>query len=352
MARNHTTTTTPALIDDERFSSNGMVPSAPLMQHLAGAFNFVACRAKKLVLCRAQDLVPCDTGSSLVVRVWPTWFRTGENTTGLRVLAGMAPTDLVAAFSLATEYHMYIRDSADVNVVDKAWKYLGTSVGSDVAPGEIHHIYDQIDGLTPNTDYLFVNELLYGARLAYLTVVELESTYADSTVAGVCSPGQLLPEHPIYDSHIGDLVDANNRLWKHNGAQLISHTTDYRDTNGPTVTSATYINPMDGVSTTVTASSSGWKLYTQYHNTTNRTTVPVKMAVKVLRTVGAGTCDLKFTDGTNSITITGMDGTTTSGWATTTGTLPPQAGTKWDVHMKVTSGTFIFQSLSLYEFET
>ena len=90
-------------------------------------------------------------------------------------------------------------------------------------------------GIGLETARLLVAE---GARVVYLTVTERDTQHADDTVTAVCDPGEYTPEAPIYDAHVGDLVDANNRLWKHNGAQLITWTCDYSESLAPASASA------------------------------------------------------------------------------------------------------------------
>lgn len=349
MAKHLVPSIVPTVIDNERFNSNGMVPNADVAHRLATNFNYVSCRAKKALFVRAQRLRSTTSPSSAAEEVWPTYFRLGENSTAIRVVAGMSLTDFGVTLGTPPSFSAVIKDSSGVDVTSKEWFYSGASGGSDVAPGELHHIYDTITGLTANTEYRFVGEALNGVRLAYLTLMELESKYADDTVTAVCDPGELLPAAPIYDAHLGDLIDANNKLWRHNAAPLISWSVDYESRTPLSTTWTTYTNPLDGTSTTVTANSSGFNLFTQYHNTTNRTTVPVKLVIQIGSAGGGVTTDLKITDGTNTLSITGM---ASSGWYSTTGTIPAQAGTKWDIMTKNSgAGTATLKVLSLYEFE-
>ena len=339
MATHIVTPITPPIIDDERFSSNGMVPSAALATRLAETFNFIGARAKKLVFCRAQPLYAVSYGSGGATEFWPLRFRTGENTTGLRILAGLALTDF--GFVSAPEFSCSVKTEAAVTVASKTWKYSGFSSSATVLPTDIHHIHDTITGLSPGTAYQISNTVLNGGKLVYLAIAELESRHVNDATTAVCNPGEILPDGPIYDSHVQDLVEANNELWRHNGAQLISWAAPYDLNSAPQITATSY--------TAVTAAGGGFNLFTQYHNTVNRSTIPVRFAFYTRRASGVGTCSMKFTDGTNSLEITGMTG----GWSTTTaGTIPPQNGTNWTLQAKVTSGTFEIYAACLYEWET
>lgn len=345
MAKHPVTNITPPLVDDQRFNRNGMVPDATLMARLANGFNYVSSRCKKQILLKCQSLGDVAAGDPANV-VWPAYFRTGENTSGLRVALGVVVTDF--GFTSPPEANLIVRTTAPATVIDKSWTFSVSKTGTAVSPDEIAHVQDVVTGLEPNTEYTMSFQMTNGARVVYASIVEADTRHADDTLTAVCDPSEFMAEGPIYDAQIADLVEANNELWRHNGAHLIQWCADYDEDDGPTVTSTSYINIMGG-SATVTASTPGWTLHTQYHNTVNRTTVPVKLAIKTDRTVGAGTLSIKLTDGTNSIEITGI--ADVDGWSTVTANIPAQAGTKWDLHVKVTSGTFRINALALFEYE-
>lgn len=350
MSKHPVTNILPPLIDDERFSSNGMVPNSVLMKRLAEGFNFVSSRCKKQVQLKCQPLDAVEAGGAIAL-VWPVYFRTGENTTGLRVALGLARTDYAFSFGSAPQANLTITTAAGAGAIDEDWTLAVSASGTDVAPDDLANIEQLITGLSPNTEYKGGWTLTNGARLVYASIVEADARHADDSVTAVCDPGEFMAEGPIYDSHVADLVQANNELWQHSGAHLINWCAPYTMALGPEVTSTTYVSAIDGVSTTVTGATPGWKLFTQYHNTINRTTVPVKLAIRTDRTAGTGTLDIKLTDGTNTITITGIGDV--NDWSTTTANIPAQAGTKWDLHCLVSDGstTFRIHGLALFEYE-
>lgn len=350
MTKHVNTPITPTVIDDERFSSNGMVPSAALMRRLADGFNFVSGRCKKQVFVKAQALDSVSPGEAAQI-FWCGYFRTGENTTGLRVAAGLGYTDF--GFSTSPYMQLTIRDTVPATIISPKWTFGGSGGGATVTPSEIHNVQDFVTGLSANTEYQWYAEHAQGARLVYLSLTEGESRHSDDTITAVCNPALYPVEGPIYDSHIADLVEANNKLWRHNGAHLISWCSPGDPDDATAFSSTTYKNAIDFASATVTAATPGWNLFTQYHNTANRTTVPVKMAIKSERASGAGTLDVKLTDGTNSITITGIGAGSSTTWQTSVAAnIPAQGGTKWDLHAKVSSGTHRITGLSLFSFET
>lgn len=340
----------PPLIDNERFNMNGMVPSAPALRRLAETFNFAAGRCKKQIFLKCQTLVGVEAGDPANV-IWNGYFRTGENVDSLRVVLGIALTDY--GFSSPPEVTLFVKDTGGSTILNPRWTFKASSAGVNVAPNEIswvHAITEQ--DLSANTEYKFYFTCANGARLVMASLTECDKNHSDDGITGVADPGGFVAEAPIYDHHIGKLVTANNELWQHNGAHLISWAAQYDEDGWPPTVATSYTNIINLSSTTVTAATPGWYLQTQYHNTVNRTTVPVKFCVNTDRTAGAGTLDIKLTDGTNSVSITGI--ADVNGWSTTTGTIPAQAATKWDCHAKVSAGgtSHVIRAISLFEFES
>ena len=355
MSKHYVTIAYPPVMNNERFNANGMVPSATLMRNVAKRMNFVACKAKKQVFMKCQTLSAIDSGQPAEV-VWPFAWRTGENSTGLRVVVGMAPTDFAA--STAPDLGIVIGAINGATLTTKRF-YYNDRAGATVTPDEIHWVTDTITGLSANSNYRAHCECSQGMRIIALSVVELAVAQADDSVTAVCNSGVFPAEGDIYDSHMADLVEANNELWRHNGSHLLTYTLPYSDLGTVRSTAAfaaptTYTNILDATSTSVAATSPGFQLVTQYHNTTNRTTVPVAMAVKAERTLGAGSLRVRITDGTNTLEFLGIT-TSSDDWFITTGTIPAQAaGTKWDLQARVSAaGTeFDIHSVCVWEFET
>ncbi len=154
-----------------------------------------------------------------------------------------------------------------------------------------------------------------------------------------------LAEAPILDLDIGRLVTASNGLWKHNGTHLFAWTTDYDVDDAPATVSTSYTDLLTGTSDT-----RKFRIAAQYHTTTTRTTVPVKMAVRATRTSGAGTCAVRLFDGTNSIAVTGIDDS--QEWYTATGTIPAATTSTWQIQALHASGSvYEVQAVYLFPFE-
>lgn len=301
-------------------------PSA--MRRLADAMNYVSCRQKKLIMWRAQNFRAVNSaGFATTESIWPSFFRTGENTTSIHVYAGVIQTPFAAASPPLLRCNVFPGASggAAVNASNGEGRitHNSASAGAVVNASEVSHKRFRITGLSPNTEYRMVNEVENGMGLAYLVVFESPTRHADDSVAGVCGVGKYQAQGPIYDEHIEDLVDANNRLWKHNGAHLLSWTADYYVYAGaagvPRITTGT---------TYADVYTRDFYLATLYHNTRRRLTaatqVPVKMAIMGQRISGAGTLSVRLTDGTNNIEVTGLGTGGSTSWVTATGFLPAQ----------------------------
>jgi len=225
--------------------------------------------------------------------------------------------------------------SADtvVGLVEHTEK-LSRSAGA-LNPSEVIFRSIRIDGLSPNTRYHARFEVFDAMVMTSATVHEGWQTTADDTVTGVCNPDKFHVEGPIYDEHAQDLTEANNKLWRHNGATLMSWTCDYNedDSSVPRTTSTSYVD--------LIAESAGFYLNTQYRSTRRRTGsagVPVEFAIRAARLSGAGTADFRLTDGTNNIDLTGVAISGTTTWFTGTATMSDTPAT-WRMQHRVSVGT-------------
>lgn len=329
-------------------------PSA--MVRLADAMNYAACRQKKLVAWRAQNFRAVTGGSSAAINIWPFFFRTGEVTSKLIVYAGLVQTPFAAASppQLRCRVIPGISGGTAVNATNGEGTiyFDAASAGATVTASEVTHKRFVITGLSADTEYRIVNECTNGMCVVYMVIYEAPSRHADDTVAGVCGTGKYQAQGPIYDEHIADLVDANNRLWKHNGAHLLSWACDYE------AQSAGVGVPVITVNTSYTdVYSRDFYIATLYHNTRRRTTaatqVPVVMAVHSERTGGTGTLDVRLYDGTNSIEVTGIADSGAIAWVKASGTLPAQLA-NYRLQAKQSNGTTTHRiyGVSLFEYES
>lgn len=329
--------------------------SPTAFQRIADAYNFISCRQKKLVFWRAQPYSGVTGGSSAAINIWPIYFRTGEATTKLVIYVGVVQTPF-AAVSPPLLHCQVIPGASGGTAVNASngegrLYFDGASAGTTIGPTEVSHKRLIVTGLSPDTEYRIVNACTNGMCVVYMAVVEGTNRHADDSVAGVCGLGKFSAQGPIYDEHVADLRDANNRLWKHNGAHLLSWTCDYEaQTTGAGVPSIT------GSTSYVDVYARDIYLATLYHNTRRRsgsTAVPVKMAVHSDRTgAGGGTLDVRLYDGTNSIAVTGIGDSGGTTWVTATGTLPAQlANYRLQAKQSNTTTTHRLYGVSLFEYE-
>ncbi len=328
---------------------NASTASPTGMQKIAQAQNFIACTQKKVPFWRAQKYTGLLVPSGASNEIWPHCFRTGENTTAVRLLYGVTnPTG--ASGGPIIRYDVYTFSAgttADAAIDQPETYYTGTRSVGDLAPNEVAHGNLIANGLSPNTLYharLFADNY---AVLTYAVVHEGRTGYPDDSVTGVCNPDKYHVEGPIYDEHALDLSDSCNKLWRHNGAHLLSWSCDYHTTHAsvPSTASTSYVD--------ILSNNAAVQLQTQYHGTRRRpSTIPVVMYVSADRTAGAGTADFRLTDGTNNIDISAAAITSTRTWFTVTGTISDTPAT-WEMRARVSVGTTTVRisGWSLFEYE-
>ncbi len=325
--------------------------SPTAFQRIADAFNYVSCRQKKLVFWRAQNFRAVTGGSSAAIYIWPYLFRTGEATTGITVFLGCTKTPFGAASPPRLD--ITVKKVSDNSTVATATIYHDSaSAGATVNASEVAHKKAFLTGLAANTEYYVEHQTTQGFTVIYMVTVESTNAHADDSVTGVCGVGKFQAQGPIYDEHIQDLVDANNNLWKHNGAHLLSWTCDYEAQS----TGAGYPS-INGSTAYVDVYARDFYLATLYHNTRRRTTaatqVPVKMAILAERASGTGTLDVRLYDGANSIAVTGVGAGSPTLWTLASGNLPAQlANYRLQAKQSNTTTTHRLYGVSLFEYET
>ncbi len=339
---------TPPVIAPERFAGNGMVPSASVARRLAHTFNFIACVQRRQVCMRSRFLNNVGVGIPTDEETWPTFFTSGENADSITIVVGLAMLDTATTTPYAEIEVVEHATDTVVELVRLDYSALTNSAGTPL--NDIAHRQHKVSGLVANTDYYVRTYLRDGARLVYMAINERVLRSADDTVDGVCDPGGFVDEGPIYDSHIADLVTANNLLWQHNASHLLDWSAE-RSNWSTSVSDAAYTNQFDNT-TAVATNSIGFCLFTQYHNTRNRSAIPVRFAVNAMAvSPGVGTLWVRITDGTNVIEFPSITGTPPGYWHVMDATVPPQAGVKWDIQAKVSGGNWYLNAVTLQEFE-
>lgn len=337
----------PGLVHAEQHAINAIDPSGNALRRVAEGFNYVSSGQKKLVLLRSQNLRAVSAGNGATpCRIWPCYFRTGENTNALTIRVGLAKVDVAFGPTGVPEFQAHVVDPGTASTVASvSHTFAGTKVGSVVSPSQIHYSVLTLTGLSADTEYRLDLETLYGCTVTYATVSEAEVRHADDSVTGVVSPAKYPVGGPIYDEHIADLITANNALWKHNGAHLLSWTCDYQ-----VATTAAGVPAVLGPAGYADVAGA-FHLPLAYRSTRNRTTVPVRMAVLAERTAGSGTLDVRLTDGTNELAVTGIGAGSANTWTVISGELPA-ADAGWWIQARTGSvSEFRLYGVSVFPYE-
>ena len=336
-------------VQPEFFAPNDATPSPTGMHKVASAMNYVSCRQKKVIMVRAQDHNSNPASSSLASTAWPHYWRTGENTSGVVARVGVVLADSTGTNS-TLEYTVRTfstGDSSDTLVETVSSSNEGIISAGAITPSQVIRRTFVVRGLSPNTEYHGVFELNNDMRMVFASVHEAWNMLADDSVTGVCNPDKFHAEGPIYDEHANDLNEANNRLWRHNGAPYIGWSSDYARSSAPTTTSASFAN--------LISNSAGFDIDATYHVTRRRTTVPVKMGVRAHYLTSASNAEFRLTDGTNNIDITGvtLPAVGSSRWFTTTSTIPASSA-NWRMQARRTSGSgsVAVDGWALFPYET
>jgi len=343
------TTHAPASLDPE-VAPNGTTPTASYMRRAADGMNSIATNHKKVVQLKCQRF---STLSLTASQPWPFYFRTGENTNSLRIWMGVV--DTTSAGTDPTVTFTVYNATTGASVDAESFHYNGKN-GPTI--GQPHQVLNRtslitlrLEGLEADTEYYCITGVANGFSLVYLLAVEGADLHADDEVTGVVDPTKFISDGPIYDEHIRDVLDAGDKHWRHGGCHYL--TWNHPTANSGSVFATTYTNVDDGT-TAVAATSLGYTLAASYHGhaTTAAAGPGVKIAVKAIRTAGAGSLSVRLYDGTNAIEITGITTGGVGDWYTTTQTIP-QTTTKWDVQAKVSAGgtTFDLYAVCVFAYD-
>ena len=272
-------------------------------------------------------------------------FRTGENVSGIGVLAGMAP-----ASQTITDRSYIMLNIDDGTSYDHTKMYYPRVDSGAYVPSDVAWVYSESTlGVAANTLYRAYIRQRNFSRIHSITVFELADPIASTSTTGIADITNFEEAKPIYDAGIQELCETGTKLWQHNGAVLMQWSR-HKSGTPSAITSATYVNLLQTGSAAVTAATPGMRLNTQYHDS-QKGDVPVELGVYAVRTVGAGTCSVKLVDASGTVF---EETAVTSGTTfTSTGTITAKAAEKTDIHVKVNTGgdEWEFYSIGLWEYE-
>lgn len=346
MSTHRPSETVPAVLHWRRFCKNRMPVNGQLARQLADQYNHILAYRRKYWLFRptVATEIPSPTGGT------QTWHyfagHTGHGIDRLVCYLVMAkPTDGGATDPRA-DFQVTPGLSGGTTITSTD-THTGITLSTNDYPDEFHHarIYASVSsdtlyrGIVRTHDY---------ARIAGCLIYEVATNPVDTSDGGL--DPRLGAGTQILDDHLKNLNEGLTDIWRHNAGPLFTWSMKYGDSITHSGTS--YTNPFDST-TTVTSASVGVTLNLQYHNTVAQTTVPVKIVIACVRTSGSGDIEqnvVRFTDGTNSIDINGIDSSTR--WYQTTGNIDPDQDQKWDIHMKTASGdTLRLEGFTIFEYQ-
>ena len=339
----------PSNLPSEHFAQQDDSPSADGLRRVALAYNATSVHHRKLVFsyCNSTQTTPAP-GSNSEDNLYFA-FRTGENVSTIAILVGLAPASQADGSNSAYVQMSIAVDGVGTTYTHEPMYYPKVASGT-YTPAEVAWIWSESsDGVTADTVYLGWIFQKHYARIQSVMVYEIAKPVADSSVTGVADPLLWEKNKPIYDVGVQDLAETGTELWRHNACHLFSWSRKTPAT-APTTTSTTYVNMLETGSTTVTATTPGMRINTQYHDTTHGD-VPVQLGVVALRTAGTGTASIKLVDGSG--TLLEETGITSGTLYTTSHTITAKAAEKTDIHVKVnTAGaTWRFDVVGLWEYE-
>ncbi len=321
----------------ERYAINDKLPSATSHRRLADGFNHVLGLCKKQWTCRAMDLSNVSTPGATDVAIWNTDVHTGEGTDSLLAYVGLVKTDAAVVFGLPPTFKIEIYPAGGgALVTSREYTFNQRSTGATVEPDDINHTVLRLEGLSPNTAYQVLVTRISGARAVYMTLVEGRKRVVSTATTGACDAGAPKLEADITDDFIAELIDANNKLWRHNGAPLLCWTAD-REIAASGGSAGVSVISGNTSYTDIEANPRYFTLDTRYHLTLMRTTIPVKVVVTSNRISGTGTLDVRLTDGTNHLAVTGIADGGAYGHTTrftATGTLPAALTSTWHLEAR------------------
>lgn len=341
----------PAPLPEDRFAQNGDAPSPSALRRVAWAYNHVSRHQRKLVwtVAHAGDNTPSPATNDELTH--PFCFRTGENVSEVEVVMGLGPTE--SSNGVNSAYCTVEFYDGSTTLITPEMYYPRVAAGP-YSPLEVAWRVARIttdDGLLADTEYRGHVHQLHGSRLHSAAVYEKALTVSDSTASGVADPLPLGAHMPIYDSSVQDLAETGTTLWRHNASQLLCWS-QHTPLLVPTPNSTTWENVFDSAVSAFSATTQGYHLATQYHDSA-KADIPVVLGVYATRSSGTGTLEVKLEQsGGTLLSQTGI-GTTMTPFNSSTHTIAAAAPEKTDILVRCSdnSTTWNVHAIGLWEYE-
>jgi hypothetical protein len=342
--------TIPSPIPEDRFAQNDDLPSSTALRRAAWAFNHASQQQRKVVFFAANTALSTTAPADASEYHHVFCFRTGENVEALTAIIGMAPASQTDGSNKASCL-LHVNDGSGINSAPAYYPFVqsGTYTPSEVAWTEVE--ITAADGLLPDTLYRGGIRQDSYSRVHSVTVFERAANVGDSSVVGVANPLLYEANKPLYDAGIQDLCETGTKLWRHNGAQLISWSR--RDpASAPVITSTSYVNIIDQSFTAWDAAAPGFQISTEYHDSANGD-VPVEFGVYGFRLDGGGLSTLSIKLVQDGATVLERTGISAANAPFDNGAyeILAHAPTKTDILAKVSGGSWSIDAIGLWEYE-
>lgn len=343
----------PSPLPEDRFAQNGDIPSTSALRRVARAYNFVSTHQRKLVFAKAYHTQSTPVGALASVRNNHFIFRTGENVDSVAVMVGLAPADVAGAeYARAT---LELLDGTNT-LTGRAMTTSSVDTLVTYTPTQVAWQWSELtvagDTLLPDTVYRGSLVLTNYCRPHSLMVYEKAKTVAASSNDGATDALKWEAGRPLYDADAQSLAETGTLLWRHNAAHLLSWSQKSQATP-ITFSATTWTNLLDGT-TAWSATSAGYSIATQYHDTQKKS-VRVQLAIYAERVSGTGTLDVRLMETGGQ--LLGRSGITTAQASATPGAvfshlITAKAATKADLQLQCSAtATWNIYAINLWEYE-
>lgn len=345
----------PSPLPQKRFARNVALPSTTALRRAAMAINYAAAEQHRHVFAKAYDTVSVPAGSATTANQHVFIFQTGVNTASLNIMLGIAPAD-TSGVSQPSIALTLVNSSG--TVVTKYARHWSLNTSGTYTPAEIAWKKVEIttaDGIEDDTVYRLQVATQYYARCCSMSGWLMGNRVSDDTNTGVVDARAFEADREIYDSDIQALIEAATAVYKKNGAHLIAWSQDEIG-NRTEVSSSTWTNLVSVSTTAYSATTAGFYIPTQYHNTKSRTSVPVRLGVFGERISGTGNFSIRLVDSSGEIFAeTGVTSTEINALPAhiVDGTIPAQASEKIDIQIRSDDNSSVYRvyAVSLWEYE-
>lgn len=331
------------MLNEDRWAANGTAPDGKFLGMAGIAINHCVAYRRKLVCEHAFTAEDIPAGIATdPAEVMHVGFHSGVGAHALVGVFCLAPADAAATDPYVT---MVIRNGytgGSVTVASPELHYGGAPTGWSDTPDNISWGHKCSVAITADTDYRVWLRLYDYARVLSCAIYEIGNVPVDTDSRGV-DPRRGCGS-PVYDGDMQQYIVSCSQQWRHNAGNVLQFIAYDDGTERRSIVMNTYgahppnyYNIFDGSTTTVSASTIGYRINLAYHNSVAQTAVPVVMAVYAEGIDTGGEVSaydptdniVRLTDGTNTIDLNEIDAL---GWYTTTGTMPASDDQKWDIH--------------------